>query len=92
MIQLAEDLGIECEVRRISVKEIKDSARDGSLKEIFGAGTAAVISPVSAFGHGDEVFEIPENQDSYSKLFKSTLLSIQHNKIDDKHGWRHEVK
>ncbi|MDG1661380.1 MAG: branched-chain amino acid aminotransferase [Winogradskyella sp.] len=92
VIQLAEDLGIECEVRRISVKEIKDSARDGSLKEIFGAGTAAVISPVSAFGHGDEVFEIPENQDSYSKLFKSTLLSIQHNKIDDKHGWRHEVK
>ncbi|MBT8245350.1 MAG: branched-chain amino acid aminotransferase [Winogradskyella sp.] len=91
VIQLAEDLGIECEVRRVSVTEIKEASRNGSLKEIFGAGTAAVISPVSAFGHNCEVFEIVENENSYAKLFKSTLLNIQHNLAEDKHGWRHEV-
>ena len=62
------------------------------LKEIFGAGTAAVISPVSAFGHKGEVFELQEKEDSYAKLFKSKLLNIQHNLAEDKHSWRHEVK
>lgn len=92
VIQLAEDLGITCEVRPVSVKEIKEAAIDGSLKEIFGAGTAAVISPVSAFEHADDVFEIPQLEASYASLFKKTLTSIQHNLSDDKHGWRHEVK
>ncbi|WP_299114928.1 branched-chain amino acid aminotransferase [uncultured Winogradskyella sp.] len=92
VIQLAKDLNIDCEVRRVSVKEIKDAAMDGSLKEIFGAGTAAVISPVSAFEHAGDVFEIPVTNDSYATLFKSTLLNIQHNLADDKHGWRYEVK
>ena len=91
VITLAKDLGIECEVRQVSVKEIKEAAKQGLLKEIFGAGTAAVISPVSAFEHSEDVFEIPEMNDSYAKLFKSTLLNIQHNRIEDKHNWRHEV-
>ncbi|MBV7268471.1 branched-chain amino acid aminotransferase [Winogradskyella luteola] len=92
VIQLAKDLGIECEVRRVSVKEIKAAAKDGSLKEIFGTGTAAVISPVSAFEHADDVFEIDQIKDSYASLFKSTLLDIQHNLSDDKHGWRYEIR
>ncbi|GAB4159770.1 MAG: branched-chain amino acid aminotransferase [Winogradskyella sp.] len=92
VIQLAEDLGIECEVRPVSVKEIKEAAKDGSLKEIFGAGTAAVISPVSAFEHAEDVFEIPQLDNSYAALFKKTLTHIQHNLSKDQHGWRHEVK
>ncbi|MDY2588386.1 branched-chain amino acid aminotransferase [Winogradskyella aquimaris] len=92
VIQLAEDLGIECEVRPVSVKEIKQAAKDGSLKEIFGAGTAAVISPVSAFEHADDVFEIPQIENSYASLFKEKLTHIQHNLSEDQHGWRYEVK
>lgn len=92
IIQLAKDLGIECEIRRISVEEIKDAARKGLLKEIFGTGTAAVISPVSAFEHAEETFEIPSNEDSYASLFKQHLLNIQHNISEDVNGWRHEVK
>lgn len=92
IVQLAEDLGITCEVRRVTVEEIKEASKDGSLKEIFGAGTAAVISPISAFEHKGELFEIPDVEDSYGKLFKQTLLNIQHNVSEDKHGWRYEVK
>ena len=92
IIQLASDLGIDCEVRQIAVKEIKNAARDGSLKEVFGVGTAAVVSPVSAFEHKEELFELPEIENSYGKLFKQTLLNIQHNVSEDVHGWRHEVK
>ena len=92
IIQLASDLGIECDVRQITVEEIKNAAREGSLKEVFGVGTAAVISPVSAFQHHGELFEIPEVEDSYGKLFKTTLLNIQHNLAEDLHSWRYEVK
>lgn len=91
VIQLAEDLGIECEVRRVSVAEIKDAAKDGSLKEIFGAGTAAVISPVSAFEHAGHVFELTSPEHVYASLFKEKLLQIQHNLAEDKHNWRYEV-
>ena len=76
----------------MSLDQVKEAAKDGSLKEIFGAGTAAVISPVSAFEHADDVFEIPQLENSYASLFKKTLTSIQHNLSEDKHGWRHEVK
>jgi len=92
MLQLAEDMGITCEVRRITVEEIKAASKDGSLKEVFGTGTAAIISVISAFEHKEELFEIPEIEDSYAKLFKKTLLDIQHNLSEDKHGWRYEVK
>jgi branched-chain amino acid aminotransferase len=92
VIQLASDLGITCEVRQISVEEIKNAARDGSLKEVFGVGTAAVVSAVSAFQHEGELFELTEIEDSYGKLFKQTLLEIQHNLSNDIHGWRYEVK
>jgi len=93
IVQLAEDLGITCEVRRVTVEEIKEAARNGSLKEVFGAGTAAVISPISAFEHQEELFEISgvDDPNSYAKLFKQTLLNIQHNLSDDVHGWRYEV-
>ncbi|WP_178989254.1 branched-chain amino acid aminotransferase [Winogradskyella schleiferi] len=94
IVQLAEDLGITCEVRQVTVEEIKNAAKDGSLKEIFGAGTAAVISPISAFQHHNDLFEIHGvgAEDSYAKLFKKSLLDIQHNLADDVHDWRYEVK
>lgn len=91
IIKLAEDAGITVDVRRVKVSEIKDAARKGELKEIFGAGTAAVISPISAFEHSGEVFELPDVEDSYATLFKTKMLNIQHNLSDDPNGWRFEV-
>lgn len=91
LIQLAKDNDINIEVRQVSVKEIKEAARNGSLKEIFGAGTAAVISPISAFEHGGEVFELEEQSDSYSTMLKDKMLNIQHNLSEDPHGWRYKI-
>ncbi len=93
IIQLAEDNNVEVEIRPISVDELKTASKDGSLKEIFGTGTAAVISPISAFEHAKEVYELPElNADSYSTKFKRNLMDIQYNKAEDKHDWRVAVK
>ena len=92
LIKIAEDLGIACEVRPIKVSEIKEAAKAGQLKEVFGAGTAAVVSPIYAFEHNDEVFELEQQENTYGAQLKAHLLKIQHNLIEDKHGWRHEVK
>ncbi len=92
VIQLAIDNDVHIEVRPVSVKEIKEAAKNGSLKEIFGAGTAAVISPISAFEHGGDVFELEMLKDSYASFFKEKMLNIQHNEGADPHGWRYEVQ
>ena len=91
IIQLAEDMNIQCEVRPVSVNEIKDAAKSGRLKEIFGAGTAAVVSPISGFEHADDVFEIPQQEDSYASKFKRALMNIQYNVSEDEHDWRFKV-
>lgn len=92
IIQIAKDNHIEVDVRRVSVNEIKEASRNGSLKEIFGTGTAAVISPISAFEHAETVYELPDLENSYASKLKQELLNIQHNLAEDKHGWRLEVK
>ena len=91
VLQLAEDYNIDHDIRRVSVQEIKDAAKNGSLKEIFGAGTAAVINPISAFEHDGFTFELPKQDDSYANFFKDKLTKIQHNLADDPHGWRYKV-
>lgn len=91
VIQLAKDLDIKCEIRPISVIEIKEAARAGNLKEIFGAGTAAVISPILGFQHADESFELGETDNSYASVLKDKLMAIQYNKIEDPHQWRYKV-
>ncbi|WP_026450663.1 branched-chain amino acid aminotransferase [Aequorivita capsosiphonis] len=91
VIDLAKHNNIDVEIRPILVSELVKAAKDGSLKEIFGAGTAAVISPVSAFGHKEEIYELTKPEDSFSTRFKSELMNIQHNLAKDPFNWRYEV-
>lgn len=92
VLTLAEEYNIEHEIRRVSVKEIVEAARNGELKEMFGSGTATVINPIKGFGYKDEKFELPALEDSYAKFFKDKLMKIQYNEAEDKFGWRYEVK
>jgi branched-chain amino acid aminotransferase len=91
LIQLAEDNDIEVEIRQITVKEIKEAAKSGELKEVFGSGTAAVINLISAFEHAEEVFELPKQDHSYATLLKQKLMDIQYNCTEDVHGWTYEA-
>ena len=92
LITMAESFKIPVEVRRVSVAEIINAAKDGSLKEIFGSGTAAVITPIQGFGFKGEKFELPKLNDSYASFLKDKLMKIQYNLAEDEFGWRYEVK
>ncbi|MDW5290512.1 branched-chain amino acid aminotransferase [Formosa sp. PL04] len=91
IIQIAKDSDINVEVRPIKVSEIVEASKNGSLKEIFGSGTAAVVSPISAFSHKGESYEIPKQEKSFSSIFKEKLLNIQYNKSEDPYGWRQSI-
>ncbi|UMB60041.1 branched-chain amino acid aminotransferase [Lutibacter sp. A80] len=92
IIQFAEDKGIKVEVRPIRVTEIISAAKSGELLEMFGAGTAAVISPILGFAHKDEKFELPKVENSYASFIKKSLTDIQRNLAEDKFGWRFKVQ
>ncbi|WP_034923319.1 branched-chain amino acid aminotransferase [Gillisia sp. CAL575] len=92
LITLAEENNIKVEIRKVPVQEILDAAKAGTLKEIFGTGTAATVNPISGFGYKGDKHELPNLTDSYATFFKDKLMKIQYNLAEDKHGWRHLVK
>ncbi len=91
IIDIAKEEGITVTVRKITVKELVDAAKDGSLKEMFGAGTAAVVSPIAAFGYKDKDYDLPELENSYASFLKKRITDIQTNKAEDTFGWRYKV-
>ncbi len=92
IIKIAEDEGISVEVRKIKVQEIIEASKKGTLKEMFGAGTAAVISPIAGFGYRDADYELPIVENNYASRLKKRITDIQYNRAEDKFGWRYEVK
>jgi branched-chain amino acid aminotransferase len=92
ILKIAKHEGIPVEVRKISVKEIIKASENGTLKEMFGAGTAAVVSPICGFGHHDSNYELPVIENSYALRFKKIITDIQYNRSADNFGWRYQVK
>jgi branched-chain amino acid aminotransferase len=88
ILQLARDKNINVEERKITVTEVVAAAKDGSLKEMFGAGTAAVISPIAGFGFKGEDFDLPEFDNTFASQLKKHITDIQTNKVEDPYGWR----
>ncbi|EAQ99941.1 branched-chain amino acid aminotransferase [Maribacter sp. HTCC2170] len=91
ILKIAKDEGIPFQVRKITVIEVVEAAKDGSLKEMFGAGTAAVISPISTFGYRDTDYDLPEMPEGYATRLKKRITDIQYNRSEDKFGWRYKV-
>lgn len=88
ILQLARDMGIKVEERKIPIAELMEAGKNGSLKEAFGTGTAAVVSPVGKLTYKDE--EIIVNGGEIGQLtqkFYDTLTGIQTGAIEDKFGW-----
>ncbi len=91
LIDLARREGLQVEVRSVLVEELVNAAQDGSLKEIFGAGTAAVISPISAFAYQDVEYTLPAIENSFASQLKDKLTKIQYKLAEDTFGWTVKV-
>jgi branched-chain amino acid aminotransferase len=88
VIRLATSWGMPVSERKISITEVFEAHAAGSLKEIFGSGTAAVISPVGELKYGDEIITVGDgNVGPISDRLFNTIQDIQYGKTEDVMGW-----
>ncbi len=89
LITLAKHEGYKVEERPVLVEEIIQAAEKGTLKEIFGAGTAAVINQIEGFAYQENYYTLPEmkDEDSYALDLKDKLTKIQNKLAEDVFGW-----
>lgn len=92
-IEICRKKGYKVTERRITIQEIADAYDAGKLDEVFGTGTAAVISPVGHLKWNDKIMEINDNKiGEISQMLYDTMTGIQWGKIPDEYGWVVELK
>ena len=92
IIQLAQREGVPMEIRKVSVDEVVEAARKGTLQEAFGAGTAATIAHIRSIEVNDETFTLPAVEDrKISNLLGSKLDEIRRGKAEDDLDWMVKV-
>jgi len=88
VIQIVKDWGIKMTERSLTIDEVISAARNGSLKEAFGAGTAAVISPVGQITYKGEDFIVAGGQmGELSHRLYDKIVAIQYRRKPDPYGW-----
>lgn len=93
VLTLLRDWGIKTSERRITLDEIEAAAKSGRLREAFGVGTAAVISPIGEFNiHGHKYQVGSGGIGLISQRVYNALTDIQWGRAEDKFGWTVEVK
>ena len=92
VIDLAKSWGLTVVERKISIDEVIEAHGKGHLQEIFGSGTAAVISPVGTLKYDDTILTINDNNVGplAKKLFE-TIVAIQYGNGDDPNGWLESI-
>lgn len=88
VIHFANDRGLKVTERHISIEEVVHGAEDGSLQEIFGSGTAAVVSPVSSFRYKGVDYQVADGKtgEVAAMLFEE-LVAMQTGVKPDPYGW-----
>lgn len=88
VIQILKDWGYNINERMISLEEIVEAYDKGELLEMFGTGTAAVISSISKLKYQDKIMQFDENNagELGTKLYNE-ITGIQWGKTEDKYEW-----
>jgi branched-chain amino acid aminotransferase len=89
---LAKELGHQVEERKVSIEEWRQGVADGSLREVFACGTAAVVTPVGRLRwDGGELVMGDGGTGAVTARIRSSLLDVQHGHAPDPHGWMHQL-
>ncbi len=92
-LQVLRDKGYPVSERRISIDEVIEASKNGTLDEAFGTGTAAVISPVGLIRYKDEDYVINGGKmGEITKMLYDTITGIQYGKLEDVYGWRKIIR
>ncbi len=88
VIELLKSKGYKVSERRLSIQEVYEAHANGTLKESFGTGTAAVISPIGTFEwEGKKITVADGGIGTISQMLYDTITGIQNGSIEDTMGW-----
>jgi branched-chain amino acid aminotransferase len=86
VIAILRDKGYEVTERPVTISEIIEAAKNGTLEEAFGAGTAVGIARIEEIGNNDLTIKFP-SENPVSDMVSDTLEGIKTQDIEDKFGW-----
>jgi branched-chain amino acid aminotransferase len=92
ILDLAKDLGLKADERRVSIDEWRDGVASGEITEVFACGTAAVVTPVGRLAwQGGEVrigdHDINGGVGPVTASIRQSLLDVQYGRAEDLRGW-----
>ena len=91
-IRLVKDWGLKVSERSLAIDEVIDAAKDGRLKEAFGTGTAAVISPVGQITFKGKHHIVSDGKmGELSQRLYNEIVGIQYAEKEDPYGWREKI-
>jgi len=91
-IEMFKKWGMEVEERQLSVAELLDQLDKGNVEEVFGVGTAAIVTPVGVLGYGGKDYEFNGGQigETTQRLYDE-LVGLQFGRRPDPFGWTVQV-
>ncbi len=88
LLTLARDMNITVEERSVSITEITTAITEGRPVEAFGAGTAAVVAPISVIGVDGDLYQLPPySAGSVMMQLKKALEGIRTGRAEDRYHW-----
>lgn len=92
VLELAQSKGLQTEERQVDIHDLWDLARNGHVSEVFGSGTAAVISPVGELKYENDTMVFNNGKiGELSQSFYDTITDIQSGRLPDRFGWMEKV-
>ena len=88
VIRLLRERGEKVVERRISIDEVREAHAKGTLREVFGTGTAAVVSPVGVLGFEDGDLVVGDGEPGpLARSLYAEIVALQRGEAEDRHGW-----
>jgi len=88
VLQIARSWGMQVDEEKISIQRLCEDIEAGKIEEMFGSGTAAVISSVGTLNYKGRDYTVGNNEPgSFSLKMYDELIGIQYGKIEDRFGW-----
>ena len=93
VLTLLADWKMKATERKISIDELREAHAKKELHEVFGSGTAAVISPVGTLGFRDASLKIGNGRPGELAMrLYDTITGIQQGRLPDRHGWMKPIE
>ena len=87
VLTLLKEIGLAIEERPLSIDEILAAYETGELREVFGTGTAATVSPIKELRYKDYVMNFDVAKWEIMPSVKARLDDIRASRVKDKYGW-----